>query len=47
MLNPTSTDDAYLTYPEDKSTEHAVILFPDFMGYELINAKLEVLPGRC
>ncbi|KAK5172194.1 uncharacterized protein LTR77_003832 [Saxophila tyrrhenica] len=32
--------DAYITYPKDGSSKNAVIIFPDFMGYELINARL-------
>ena len=40
LLTSEFADNAYITYPKDKSTQHAVILFPDFMGYELINAKL-------
>lgn len=36
------SDDAYIARPDDKSTRFGVVLFPDFMGYDLINAKLSV-----
>lgn len=40
------TDDAYVAEPKDKDTEHGIILFPDFMGYELINVKLCAILSR-
>jgi hypothetical protein len=38
----TKADDAYVAHTEDGSTKYGVILFPDFMGYELVNIKLYV-----
>lgn len=35
----TTAVDAYVARP-GSSTECGIILFPDFMGYELVNAKL-------
>ncbi|KAH9828115.1 Dienelactone hydrolase family, partial [Teratosphaeria destructans] len=30
----------YFAYPEDKSTDHAILLLPDVIGHEFINAQL-------
>lgn len=40
LIDAFLADDAYFATPEDKNTKYGVVLFPDFMGYELINAKL-------
>ncbi|KAK3706289.1 hypothetical protein LTR37_012804 [Vermiconidia calcicola] len=39
-IDKVGTQDAYIAYPPDKSTQNGIILFPDFMGYELTNMKL-------
>ena len=36
----TLQDNAYIATPKDGSKEFGIVFFPDFMGYELINAKL-------
>lgn len=33
-------DDAYIATPKSNPTNSALIIFPDFMGYDLINIKL-------
>lgn len=37
---PTPLVDSYVTYPESKSTERAVLILPDVLGHEFINAQL-------
>lgn len=39
-IDKVGTQDAYIAYPPDKSKQNGIILFPDFMGYELTNMKL-------
>lgn len=43
----TVKDNAYITYPKGKDTKYGIVLFPDFMGYELVNAKLLVSNLIC
>ena len=37
-----SRDNAYIAVPHDGNKEFGIVFFPDFMGHELINAKLYV-----
>ena len=32
--------ESYVAYPPDKSTEHAIVIFPDVIGHKFINAQL-------
>lgn len=35
-----AADNSYVSYPENKSTENAVVILTDIFGHEFINAQL-------